>query len=299
MTGPERGFLLLTCRLGNPERKVLTTAQLRTLSQRMKDYVMDDPNRDLEVHDLTALGYGPEMAERIVALLSEEELLDHYLRRGEKIGCVPLTRVSPGYPAELTEKLGPEAPGCLWVKGDLSLLNSRKIALVGSRDLNPKNAEFAREAGRQAAIQGYTLVSGNARGADKTAQEAALAAGGKVISIVADALANHRQREQMLFVSEDCFDDDFSAQRALSRNRCIHALGEKTLVAQCSYQHGGTWDGTVKNLRFHWSDVFCFDDNSPVSHLLHQMGAELIAQHDLADIHDLRRSQDNFLAGSL
>ncbi len=295
MTGPEMGFLLLGCRLGNPERKVLSTAQLRTLSQRMRDFSMDDPNRDLVPEDLVKLGYGIDMARRIVDLLDEEALLNRYLRRAQKDGCVPITRISPLYPKALRDRLGEEAPGCLWARGDLQLLNSPLISLVGSRDLNPKNMEFAREAGRQAALQGFVLVSGNARGADKTAQEACLQAGGKVISIVADRLNRHSRKENVLYLSEEDFDEDFSAQRALSRNRCIHALGEKVLVAQSSYQHGGTWDGTVKNLRFHWRDVFCFTDGSPAAELLCRMGANPVSLEQLSDLKALEGAEDNFL----
>ncbi|MBR6594991.1 MAG: DNA-protecting protein DprA [Oscillospiraceae bacterium] len=298
MTGPERGFLLLSSHLGNPHRKPLTHAQMRTLGQRMQNAPRPEEDRDLTPADLTALGYGAELAEQIVALLSEEELLDHYLRRAAKCGCVPITRVSPAYPSVLKEKLGFEAPGCLWAKGDLEILKNKRISLVGSRDLYPKNAEFAREAGRQAALQGFCLVSGNARGADRTAQEAALTAGGSVISIVADALSEHLPRKGVLYLSEDAFDEAFSPQRALSRNRCIHALGEKVLVAQCSYQQGGTWDGSVKNLRFSWSPLFCFRDGSPASQLLRQMGAELVTLEDLQDLKALQNSEDNFLAGS-
>ena len=296
MTGAERGFLLLSCRLGNPDRKVLTTAQLRILSQRMKDFPVEDPNRDLMPEDLLRLGYGQDMAGRILALLEEEDLLTHCLRRGQKAGCTPITRISAAYPAVLRERLGEEAPGCLWAKGDLDILKGNLISLVGSRDLNPKNVEFAREAGHQAAIQGYTLVSGNARGADRTAQEACLQAGGRVISIVADRLDKYIPRENVLYLSEEDFDQEFSAQRALSRNRCIHALGQKVLVAQASYQHGGTWDGTVKNLRFHWSDVFCYGDGTPAAELLCQMGANGISPEQLSDLKSLRSSEDNFLS---
>lgn len=296
MTGPEAGFLLLTCRLGNPDRKVLSTAQMRTLSQRMRDYSVDDPDRDLNADDLMKLGFGQEMAHRIVSLLDEEELLTHYLRKAHKAGCTPVPRISPLYPRILRDRLGDEAPGCLWAKGDLEILKNPMISLVGSRDLNPKNAEFAREAGLQAALQGYTLVSGNARGADKTAQDACLTAGGRVISIVADSLEKHPLKENVLYLSEEDFDEDFSAQRALSRNRCIHALGEKVLVAQASYQHGGTWDGTVKNLRFHWSEVFCFGDGSPAVELLCQMGANSIRLEELSDLHALSGAEENFLS---
>lgn len=296
MTGRSAGFLLLTCRLGNPERKVLTTAQLRTLSQRMRDLDLDDPDRDLTEEDLVRLGYGQDMAGRIVALLDEEDLLLHYLRRAQKAGCIPIPKNSPLYPKILRERLGDEAPGCLWAKGDLEILNTPKVSLVGSRDLNPKNAEFAAEAGKQAALQGFALVSGNARGADKTAQNACLCAGGKVISIVADSLEKHSHKENILYLSEEDFDAEFSAQRALSRNRCIHTLGKKTLVAQASYQQGGTWDGTVKNLRFHWSNVFCFADGSPAAELLCQMGANPVALAQLSDYEVLQGCEDNFLS---
>lgn len=293
MTGPERGFLLLTSHLGNPERKVLTTAQLRVLSQRMRQAAVDDPERDLVPEDLRRLGYGPEMAQRIAALLAQEDLLEHYLRRGAKKGCVCLTWASAGYPAALRAALGDEAPGCLWAKGDLALLEKPKISLVGSRDLNHLNAEFAREAGRQAARQGFCLVSGNARGADRTAQDACLASGGGVISIVADSLEKQPLREKLLYLSEDVFDAEFSSHRALSRNRCIHALGEKVLVAQSGFQQGGTWDGTVKNLRFGWSRVFCFDDGSTAAKMLGQMGAGLIPMDALSDLGGLQNEQQN------
>lgn len=294
MTGAETGFLLLSCHLGNPERKVLSAAQMRTLSQRMKGFRMDDPNRDLTADDLVGLGYGQEMACRILDLLEAEDLLKHYLRKAQKAGCVSLTRINPRYPGILREHLGEDTPGCLWAKGDLRILDTPMISLVGSRDLNLKNAEFAREAGRQAAMQGYTLVSGNARGADRTAQDACLEAGGRVISIVADSLEKHSVKENVLYLSEEDFDAEFSSLRALSRNRCIHAMGEKVLVAQSSYQHGGTWDGTVKNLRFRWSNVFCFADGSPAARMLCQMGANPVRVEDLSSLSSLEGSEINF-----
>lgn len=284
MTGPERGFLLLTSQLGNPERKPLTVAQLRLLATRAGQMQQPEQIRELAPEDLRELGYGPEMAERIVALLNEEELLDAYLRRGKRQDCVPFTRVTEGYPTVVRRRLGLDAPGCLWCKGDLSLLHRPKISLVGSRVLRSTNEAFAREVGYQAAIQGYTLVSGNAVGADLVAQEACLEAGGTVISVLATELNAYRERDRMLYLSEDCFDQPFSAQRALSRNRVIHSLGEKTLVAQSGLEKGGTWDGCVRNLRFSWSPVFCFDDGSEAVKRLGNMGATLIGLEKLQNL---------------
>ncbi len=292
MTGAEKGFLLLSSHLGNPERKPLTTAQLRTLADRMRHVPRFPEDRDLEIRDLTALGYGRDMAQRILALLDEEELLEYYLSKGLRQGCIPITRVSEGYPVILRQRLGLDSPGCLWVKGDISILNTPAISLVGSRDLYPENREFAETVGREAAMQGLTLVSGNARGADKAAQEACLKAGGRVISIVADSLADHKERRNVLYVSEEDFEAEFSAQRALSRNRCIHALGRMVFVAQSGLQQGGTWDGTVKNLRFGWSTVACFRDGSEASVQLEQMGAYLVGPEDLKDFGTLPESEE-------
>lgn len=223
------------------------------------------------------------MAERIVGLLEEEEQLAHYCRKGKTVGCVPITRVSEGYPALMRQRLGLESPGCLWAKGDLSILNTPAVSLVGSRDLNPENRAFARAVGRMAAERGMTLISGNARGADRAAQEACLAAGGRVISIVADELAKQKQRDGILYLSEDGYDEPFSVQRALSRNRCIHTMGQMVFVAQASLGKGGTWDGTTKNLRHGWSSIACFRDGSEAALELEQMGAFLIGTADLED----------------
>ena len=291
MRAQEAGFLLLTSKLGNPERKCLSVAQFRVLTQRMQTAVKPEADRELAYTDLMALGYGEEMARRIVALLGEEALLAYYVRRGERKGCVPLSRLHPKYPTELRQRLGLDAPGCLWAKGELSILEMPKVSLVGSRDLRPENRRFAQEVGRQAAFQGYALVSGNARGADRAAQEACLAAGGWVISVVADELNKQPNRERVLYLSEDGFEEEFSAARALSRNRVIHALGCKTFVAQCNYQKGGTWDGSVKNLRFGWSPVFCFRDGSAAMELLAQMGAELVEMEALSRLEGLQKGE--------
>lgn len=283
MTGRERGFLLLRSRLGDPARRPLTQAQLRELRQRVIHSSLSWEDRELMPEDILALGYDGAYADRIQNLLSDDALLDRYLLRAARQGCVPVTRVSESYPGRVWMCLGGEAPGTLWAKGDLSLLQMDKVALVGSRDLSIQGAVFASKVGEYAARCGFALVSGNARGADRVAQEACLEWGGKVIAVVADRLDSQQPRENVLYLAEEDFDGEFSPQRALSRNRIIHSLGNTTFVAQCAYRKGGTWDGSEHNLKNGWSTLRCLRDGSEAMKALEEMGAELIDIKDLSN----------------
>ena len=288
MTGADRGFLLLTGHLGDPERRPLTVAQFRELTRLARQMDIPLADRELTEGDLVSIGCGREFARRVLRLLSQEEQLDWYLEQGQRQDCFPITRVNPLYPQRVRQRLGMEAPGSLWAKGDLSVLQQKTVGLVGSRDLYAENLAFAREVGRQAAIQGYALVSGNARGADRAAQESCLECGGSVICVVADELESKPVQENRLYLSEDGFDLPFSAQRALSRNRIIHTLPPKVFVAQCTLERGGTWDGTTRNLRALWSQVYCFDDGSAAAAELMQLGATAVKTEELADISVLK-----------
>lgn len=295
MTGPEQGFLLLTSGLGDPERKPLTAAQFRNLAKRVAAGERQISSRDLTPEDLMDLGYDEEMSRRIFGLLAGTNQLREYLRRGESCGCVPITRMNPHYPLMVRQRLGLDAPGVLWAKGDMSLLNRPGVAVIGSRDLKEENREFAKEAGSQIAEQGYVLVSGNARGADQCAQNAALEAGGGVISILADSLQKQTPQEKLLYLSLDDFDRDFSAHRALHRNHVIHAMAALTVAAQCTLGKGGTWDGILANLKNGWNPVCIFADGSDAAGELQNRGVQGIGFADLADLALLAEQKTSLL----
>ena len=295
MTGPEQGFLLLTSSLGDPDRRPLTIAQFRGLAKRAAEAEREVAARELDVSDLEKLGYDNAMSQRIYGLLSGGNQLREYLRRAEDCDCFPITRLNPCYPLKVRKRLGLDSPGVLWAKGDVTLLNRPAVSVIGSRELLEENQKFAEAAGRQIAQQGYVLVSGNARGADKAAQEAALEAGGQVISIVADSLQKQPLVQNMLYLSLDEFDADFSAQRALRRNHVIHAIGSLTIAAQCSFGKGGTWDGILANLKNGWTPVCMFDDDSKAAIELQNRSVNLITSEDMKNLSLLAMQSQNFL----
>lgn len=297
MTGPEQGFLLLTSSLGDPERKPLTIAQFRNLAKRVQAAEREVSPRDLDIEDLIKLGYEESFAQRIFGLLSGANQLREYLHRAESCDCYPITRLNPIYPLAVRQRLGLDSPGVLWAKGDVTLLGRPAVAVIGSRDLAAENKAFAEEAGWQIAKQGYVLVSGNARGADQTAQSACLEAGGKVISVVADSLQKQPLVRNVLYLSLDDFDAAFSAQRALQRNHVIHAMASLTIAAQCTLGKGGTWDGILANLKNGWNSVCIFRDGSDGMTELQNRGVQPIAIQELQDLAELAGQNPNFING--
>ena len=294
MNPREAGFLLLGSCLGDPARRPLTPPQLQRLAARVRLHPIPGAGEEeLTPAHLFKLGCSHSEAEHIVSLLSETDRLSAYLDRAGALGLQCLTRANPRYPRRLMRALGDRAPSVLWFDGNLDLLQRTGLSLVGSRELRPENRTFAQAAGLQMARQGYVLVSGGARGADAAAQASCLTGGGQVIAVLAGPLtgASHRN---LLLCCEDSFDLPFSPARALSRNRLIHILGEKTLVAQAAFGSGGTWAGATENLRRGWSPVFCFTDGSPGAKALLERGATVVTISQLTDFSSLQPAQTVF-----
>ena len=190
MTAAETGLLLLCCALPEAEDRPLTMAQFQELAKRARTLGPggEDPLRELTEHDLARLGYAQGQCARIVRLLARNTQLERYLRAAEQHGIVPITRLSPRYPARLRQTLGQRCPAVLFAKGDLALLSACCISVVGSRELTECGRAFAEAAGRLIARSDYTLCSGGAAGADCAAQAACLKNGGSAVIFPAGRL---------------------------------------------------------------------------------------------------------------
>lgn len=275
MTGAQAGILMLTGKLGDVAAEPLTPRQFQSLRRRMAEcsraFLGED--RDLQEQDLRHLGLPEDLAHRVFLLLNREKQFAEYLSCAAACDVFPLTRLHEEYPRILEEKLGGTAPAVLYCKGDLRLLKTPCISLVGSRRLDGESRAFAQRIGMLAAKEGFTLVSGGAVGADSEAQKACLQHGGRVIVFTPDRLTLCPLKQNVLYCSEDGFDEAFTSQRALSRNRLIHAMGVKTYVALCTEGKGGTWHGSMDNLRHGYGPLYVFDNGTPGNLALMQQGA--------------------------
>ena len=285
MRPSEEGLLLLCCKLGQPVRPLSPSEykQLEAYVRAMNLTRSKDDFQEVTPKYLASLGYSEEMSQRIHSLLDRPEALNSYLAAQPDISII--TRISDRFPHRL-RRLGSDCPPALFCKGDTALLDSHCISLVGSRMLFPRGSAFAQRIGTMAASEGFTLVSGGASGADSAAQEACLAAGGDVICFVPDRLESYSSRPHVLYCCAEGYDLPFSNTRALRRNFFIHAMGEKTFVAQCPRTAGGTWQGSRENLKHGWSELYVLNDGSEGADALARLGASFV-EDDLPPLADL------------
>lgn len=260
-------MILLCCPLGR-DLPVLDRREYRRLADHMLANQDSMDERPMSVELLRDIGCTQAEAEKIYRLLATENEGWLYLQRRPEV--TPLCRLSPYYPSSLRRL--EECPGALFCLGDIGILQYPRISLVGNRELSPRGELFALQVGRWAAKNKYVLVTGGARGADTVATDACLAGGGKVISILPGRLPMVPQ-ENILYLSHDGYDLDFTAARALRRNHFIHAISERTYVAQCKECKGGTWSGSIDNLRRRLSPLYVMADGSEGANALLDRGA--------------------------
>ena len=283
LTPRDEGFIMLCSHLGDPKRPVLTPKMMSSLQKLVAQARIEDPDAMLTVRSLEQMGAKPDLAQRVGYLMSARDQMRRYVDDGWYRGCYPITIASAYYPWMLKARLGYEGPCCLWAKGPPDALMTAGISVVGSREINDLEESFTRIAACNIAKAGYTLVSGNANGTDKKAQFAATCEKGPVISVVAEQLNAMGCDPVWLYLSENDYDVRFSAARALSRNRVIHAMSCATLVSACTEGRGGTWSGSTQNLKNRWSPLGCFDEGRD-NHALIRLGAMPLGNRDVCDV---------------
>ena len=97
-----------------------------------------------------------------------------------------LTILDGAYPQRLKEIYLP--PIVLFYRGNLSLINQRAVAIVGSRDYSKYAKDCIHELTPALVNDGIVVVSGLARGVDTLAHEETLKANGNAIAVIGSGL---------------------------------------------------------------------------------------------------------------
>lgn len=185
----------------------------------------------------------------IIDKITRESAVDNierYVRLLEQytdIGIV--TYYDHKYPRLLCEINDP--PLVLYYKGDIDILNSHCIAVVGTRNATTKGKYHARSFAQEFAAQRYTVVSGMAKGIDAAAHIGALSTG-KTCAVLGCGVDIVYPAENKELYNKICADglvlSEFlpgtSPQRWSFpvRNRIISGLCESTLLIEAPEKSG-------------------------------------------------------------
>src|SRR3989344_7615585 len=185
-----------------------------------------------------------------------------------------------------------DPPKQLYCRGNLDLLQSECIGVVGTRKLTPYGKEAAQYLTRGLATAGFTIVSGLAMGIDAIAHQTALDNEGKTIAVLGGgisdkdigpkvnfALAKNILKNKGLLTSEHPDNSKIVKASFAVRNRIISGLSKGVVIIEADRDSGSLI--TAKCALDQNRDVFAvpgniFSQKSTGSNELIKNGAKLV-----------------------
>ena len=144
--------------------------------------------------------------------------------------------------------------GLFYYKGDLSLLETRLISIVGSRKASEEGITEAKTLAKKLVAEGFTIVSGLAEGIDTSAHQSALENNGRTIGILGTPINEYYPKknkdlqnkigENHLLMSQVPFyryaREPFPARKFHfpRRNKLMASISEATIVVEASDTSG-------------------------------------------------------------
>ncbi|MEE9378379.1 MAG: DNA-processing protein DprA [Candidatus Lokiarchaeia archaeon] len=162
-----------------------------------------------------------------------------------------LSYFNSNYPEPLKSLSNP--PIGIFFKGELNSEDINKsISIIGTRDPSFFGHTKARSIARELAKQGYTIISGLARGIDLEAHIGALEGGGKTIAILGSPIKKIYPREHNnlvndilsngAIISEFLGESTMRKYDLVNRNRIIAALSIASLIIEGTLSSGTRYE---------------------------------------------------------
>jgi DNA processing protein len=190
---------------------------------------------------------GERMSERLRrALLDAEDAGERVRSACTRLGVGVLLRGARGWPERL--RCLTDEPEVLFWRGRSELLVERGVGVVGSRECSPQGADLTRRLAACVAEEGWTVVSGLARGIDAAAHRGALDVDGDTVAVLGcgpelayppeNAELQERIARDGLLVSEFAPGAPPVAGNFPRRNRVLAALGDALVVVESRLRSG-------------------------------------------------------------
>ncbi len=176
-------------------------------------------------------------------LMQVNRLLDEY----KKMDISIVTYLSQYYPECLRETDAP--PIILYAKGDISLLKTESLAVVGTRRATNYGKASCNKIIKEVALNNITIVSGLAEGIDTIAHKSALEVKGKTIAVLGSGLNNIYPTSNIglakeildkggLIISEYKPSEPSVTYHFPVRNRIIAGLCKATFIVEATEKSG-------------------------------------------------------------
>ncbi|MEK6674471.1 MAG: DNA-processing protein DprA [Planctomycetota bacterium] len=190
-------------------------------------------------------GVGPIVAKSIQDARNSPKA-ETEIVKAEAAGVRIVCQTDIDYPKALLNM--PDAPICLYFRGDFSQTDTISVAIVGTRKCSHYGREQAIRFSQLLARAGFTIVSGLARGIDGCAHRGALEAGGRTIAVLGNGLSHIYPPEHKAMadeiakrgtvISEVPMDCGPESKNFPGRNRLIAGLTLGTLVVEAGERSG-------------------------------------------------------------
>ena len=176
----------------------------------------------------------------------DEQYLENHIVGLDSQGVKVVTYCSDDYPQQFFNYQ--DKPIILYCKGDVSLLSSTCVAVVGTRKPTIYGKQVTEKLSKEIASNGVTIVSGLADGIDTIAHSSALAVGRKTIAVMGSGFNDiypkrnfelEKEIEQNgLVITEYAPNIGPATWHYPIRNRIIAGLSKAVLITEASLKSG-------------------------------------------------------------
>ncbi len=244
-------WLLLVFESGLPTRVVndILVVWCKQLGRSLRDFFAADAQEWSATCRLK-----PETMQKLEKAKEQLEAQMVLMERLQQESVHLITILDPAYPALLKSAPGrTHTPPILFCMGDLEILKRQTIAIIGARNANEQSLAFTRVAARYFAAHGANVISGNARGVDRSAYEGATDTDGcttvvlphglyRLSKVQMRDLQTRIETGNVLLLSQFHPDAPWVVSRAMERNNVVTGLAQVVIVAEADSK-GGTWEG--------------------------------------------------------